>query len=298
MHGRRLAFTTLMLATFSGLVAACSAAPGYVRPGASDLTEGDSGQGSAATATSDSDAGDPPATADEGGTASEFADAGPGPSVENDAQATQGPGDVPISHPPCTQACDDAGGTCTDGVCVIDCSSESCARTACPAGMPCKVLCTSDSACAKGVDCGEASSCSVVCSGANSCVGGIACAGDKCEVECSGLTACPNVIRCDAGACDVQCTGISSCGQIRCGEANRDCSVTCTALQACPTGISSEGTGTTNVHCVGPTACSGPTACVGSSCSVQCEKEDDCGAGVCCKAVDCRISGARESCPP
>lgn len=142
----------------------------------------------------------------------------------DDAPTSDGPPpvDAAIDAPPGPQcvrlACELVGGTCANGVCVIDNDTQT--AVVCPGGMPCRVICDTTDACkAGGVDCGMATSCEVRCIGTATCQsGGVDCgSAATCEVRCEGNAACqtgPSAdksVECRASTCDVTCTGPSAC---------------------------------------------------------------------------------------
>lgn len=114
----------------------------------------------------------------------------------------------------CVQGC--PRGTCIDGVCVIDCTATgSCPNdVACPANLPCRVLC-GDGACGNKISCNLASSCEILCTGTNACSDEIHCMDVPCDVTCSGTGSCKKRIRCASSCgCDVTCTGSGSCAEV------------------------------------------------------------------------------------
>ncbi len=132
----------------------------------------------------------------------------------------------------CKKACEiGAGGTCTDGKCVISGNGKGKGVT-CPPGMPCKVIGTYDTT---SIDCGSATTCEVLCgnSGGSQCKGPIKCGPGSCTVLCGnggGGSNCAGQITCGTGPCKVQCGGNgggSNCdGGIDCGSSCA-CEVTC-----------------------------------------------------------------------
>jgi hypothetical protein len=131
-------------------------------------------------------------------------------------------------------ACGAAGGTCTEGVCVIVATNDT--FTQCPAGMPCRVDCLGKDACKPGVSCGDATTCEVRCEGESACRdrGG----------DCGNAT-----------ACDVRCIGTNACEHhtadtsysVDCGASA--CTVTCSSSGACHDGIGSTASGMCTGHC-------------------------------------------------
>lgn len=114
--------------------------------------------------------------------------------------------DSPINPPSCQSVCPMNGGTCVNGVCVIDCGfgPNGCpTKVVCPKGVPCKVLCGGTSSCGQGVDCTQASSCEISCGGISSCGGKVSCAGTTCSVNCSGISSCFGGVCCTAKTCNV-----------------------------------------------------------------------------------------------
>jgi hypothetical protein len=110
----------------------------------------------------------------------------------------------------CQQGC--TKGTCQAGVCVIDCSATgSCSDVACPANLPCRVIC-GDNSCTKKINCTMASSCDVRCTGQNACADEIQCPMGECDVACTGAGSCKRRTKCgNSCACDVTCSGPMSC---------------------------------------------------------------------------------------
>jgi hypothetical protein len=114
----------------------------------------------------------------------------------------------------CQQGC--TKGTCQAGVCVIDCSEEgSCQMdVACPANLPCRVIC-GDNSCTKKVNCTMATSCDVRCSGQNACGDEVQCSPGECDVACTGAGSCKRRTKCGGScACDVTCSGPMSCMEV------------------------------------------------------------------------------------
>ncbi len=129
------------------------------------------------------------------------------------SDATAGDPDAGESTVDCATACDGIG-TCEGEVCAITCGGDDCdTRVDCPAGVPCRVRCTAEGACAGGVRCGRATSCTVECSAKDTCGGAIECGIDlPCTVTCSAQNACAAGVSCSSAcSCSVECTGPSSC---------------------------------------------------------------------------------------
>lgn len=139
---------------------------------------------------------------------------------QSHADAARAVADAPVS-PPCEQGC--PGGTCEDGVCVIDCSSpHACADdVTCPPNLPCRVYC-GDHACSKKVSCGMATTCEVLCLGDSACAAEIQCNESRCKVDCAGASSCKRRTKCGhACACDVTCGGLGACAEpAECPEAS------------------------------------------------------------------------------
>jgi hypothetical protein len=125
----------------------------------------------------------------------------------------------------CTVApCSAAGGSCVDGVCEITANDESIAQ--CPAGMPCRLVCSGYRFCRDGARCGAATWCDVACVGYRACQFGVECAGTECFVMCNGEEACESGITViGGGTCASHCCGIEACSG---GTA------TCTTDGVCP----------------------------------------------------------------
>jgi len=118
-----------------------------------------------------------------------------------------------VSRLPAENLCDleqCTGGTCEDGVCVIECGAE-CEGVVCPEGVACEINCRGGG-CTTLVDCSAASSCTIECLGSNTCAGDIMCGLGACEIECSGNESCAGALDCGAScACDVTCNGSANC---------------------------------------------------------------------------------------
>lgn len=190
------------------------------------------------------------------------------------AGATAGTGGSGGSGPPpCVEAaCSAANGSCSAGVCVIDCTEPSCVPH-CPAGMPCRVDCGKN-ACKDGaVDCGKASSCDISC-GEAACQGGVDCSGSSCSVSCSGTNSCSlSAIVCRAKSCDIDCAALQSCKVVQCKNTPQTCSVECGGVQSCGTLFETNAQKTEivctesgscaamiGICCNGGATCSGPFA--------------------------------------
>lgn len=121
---------------------------------------------------------------------------------------------MPDAFDICTQGC--SMGTCIGGVCTIDCSADGACPNdvACPANLPCHVIC-GDDACGHKVNCTMAASCRVDCNGADSCHDEIQCPNNReCDVSCSGASSCKRRTKCGMScACDVTCSGVGSCAE-------------------------------------------------------------------------------------
>lgn len=113
---------------------------------------------------------------------------------------------------PCVSTtCNAAGGSCVDGTCEIANNGE--VAIACPAGMPCRVLCLAGSRpCRDGVSCAGATSCEVHCIGFRACQYGVDCADSTCAVTCNGDEACETGIMVGpGGTCTSHCCGVDAC---------------------------------------------------------------------------------------
>lgn len=133
------------------------------------------------------------------------------PVVVDGAVNNNGSPDASNANALCQQGC--SKGTCIDGVCVIDCSADgSCPNdVACPANLPCRVIC-GDSSCAKKINCTMATSCDIRCQGQNACGDEIQCSAGECDVACTGAGSCKRRTKCAGScACDVTCSGPMSC---------------------------------------------------------------------------------------
>lgn len=184
-------------------------------------------------------AGDTDGTPDDG---DDGTDAGDG------SDAIDGSSDgVPCATSP---ACEAAGGACVDGACLIEHTGFFLKSVRCPAGEPCRVICTGSGVCQGGVDCGGATTCDVTCKGTGACQGGVDCgSAATCVVSCSG----------DMGACQLgQIT--SGNGSVDC--ANSSCDVTCSGFVSCQDGISVGPTGMCTSHCCAGACMGGVDSCV------------------------------------
>jgi hypothetical protein len=154
-------------------------------------------------------------------------------SVNTDSSA-----DADAANALCQQGC--SKGTCMAGVCVIDCSADGACPNdvACPANLPCRVLC-GDNACGHKIQCGTSSSCEVQCTGQMSCLDEIICPAGDCDVVCSGASSCKRRTKCaNSCSCDVSCTGSLSCNEAsECPESacrvGNGCSSTPTGCNTC-----------------------------------------------------------------
>lgn len=147
-------------------------------------------------------------------------------------------------------------GTCSGGVCTIQCSQFNGGNcpdpSPCPAGIPCRLVCTgdgcnsavtcgpaseceidcrADAVCGTSVRCGDATICEVTC-GNDACRNGVECSpsNESCVVTCTGETGCGGDITCLAGRCDISCFGTGTC------HAAVDCSTACACDVECPSG--------------------------------------------------------------
>lgn len=124
-----------------------------------------------------------------------------------DATRTAPPGDAGV----CVDSlCTAAGGSCVAGACELVAIDER--FTACPAGMPCRLICEGYRFCRDGASCAETSWCEVACIGYRACQYGVDCAGAQCDVTCNGDEACEDGIRVDpGGTCTSSCCGLDAC---------------------------------------------------------------------------------------
>jgi hypothetical protein len=109
-------------------------------------------------------------------------------------------------------ACAMAGGACAGDTCEISNNgSESAIR--CPAGMPCRISCTTGTRpCRDGVSCLGATTCEVLCIGFRACQDGVDCADSTCTVTCDGTEACEEgILVGPAGTCTSHCCGDEAC---------------------------------------------------------------------------------------
>lgn len=126
-----------------------------------------------------------------------------------DARVTSSPDALSL----CEQGC--PNGTCVDDVCVIDCSTPgSCPNDiACPANLPCRVIC-GEGSCGHKILCNQSTTCEVRCNGDNSCQDEIQCNASRCDVDCIGTNSCKRRTKCAMScACDVSCIGAGSCAE-------------------------------------------------------------------------------------
>ncbi|MBA3452729.1 MAG: hypothetical protein H0T42_06550 [Deltaproteobacteria bacterium] len=133
-----------------------------------------------------------------------------------DAPKKDAPIDSPmfVCPPQCT-SCVEGSKTCT-----VDCGVTSCTGNqpiVCPSGWNCAILCSTNNACANGVNCDSAKSCAITCSGQGSCRN-IQCGDGDCEVKCQGQNSCRGVDCSDSCACDVTCAFNSSCEFLTCSS--------------------------------------------------------------------------------
>lgn len=119
--------------------------------------------------------------------------------------------DAPL--PVCDQRCTNAGGTCTNGVCVFDVTTST--ALVCPSGLTCQFDCNTTNACKNGIDCATAAGCVVNCNTSNTCqTGVISCGSGGCTMYCRGSNTCDNsMYQCGTliGSCDLECCGSSTC---------------------------------------------------------------------------------------
>jgi hypothetical protein len=144
--------------------------------------------------------------------------------------------------------CDDVGGTCMAGVCIIEPLLGSLQMVTCPDNMPCEVRCDGFGSCQNGVNCAGSTECTVSCTGPGACQNGVDCGGaTACEVTCTGAM----------GAC--QLAGLSS-HAVNCRDS--DCEVTCSGLASCQAGISVGAGGSCISHCCAGACQAGHGDCV------------------------------------
>jgi hypothetical protein len=226
--------------------------------GASSGSGGDlNGGGKSGSAGASSGGGGGLATAGMGGAAMGGSTGGAGAPGMAGAAGVSGSGGS-LNPPTCdASACQSASGKCVGAVCVISCTTADC-KPVCPAGMPCRVECSSNT-CNQGVDCTAADSCQINCPD-NSCTKGVSCSGSSCTVSCSGQTACSiTPVVCSAKSCNITCSGGQSCHQVQCSAQVDTCSIDCGGVQACGTLLSS-GADHTEVSCAGTDTCAGAKA--------------------------------------
>lgn len=102
-------------------------------------------------------------------------------------------------------ACAGIGGTCSNGQCVVDVTTNS--PLTCPPGLDCTFECSAASSCSSGIDCAQASHCTIDCMATESCEGGmISCSAGGCDTYCSGSPSCEHLdYMCTPTKCIVQC---------------------------------------------------------------------------------------------
>lgn len=161
-----------------------------------------------------------------------------------DARLVDASPDAPLSSVCGDRAadCTAAGGTCSNGACVIDRSST--AKVTCPTGMPCQVICNQNDDCKLGVDCAGATTCAVDCSANNACQDfGVDCgSASTCNVLCDGNSACQHG---PDGGSSVECRMASSC-TVKCAPGN---------TSTCQDGIDGEMAATCTATCCQGTGC-------------------------------------------
>lgn len=165
-----------------------------------------------------------------------------GPTDDSDAPADE-PGLCSVGG-----ECEDNGGECMAGVCVLEPRLGSLEPAVCPDNMPCEVRCDGFAACQRGVDCAGATDCSVLCTGSGACQYGVDCGeAETCHVTCTG----------GMGAC--QLSGVTT-HSVNCRDSN--CEVTCSGLAACQAGITVGSGGSCVSHCCAGACMSGHGDCV------------------------------------
>lgn len=125
------------------------------------------------------------------------------------------PIDAPMDF--CPPQCTSCG---PDKTCNIDCGMTNCngnSAIVCPAGYNCSITCSTNNACANGIDCSAATSCAITCGGQGSCRG-IECGTGDCDVKCTGQNSCRGVDCGDSCACDVSCALNSACEFLTCSS--------------------------------------------------------------------------------
>lgn len=133
--------------------------------------------------------------------------------------ATDAAVDAAIDAPPdaaracSTTACLGIGGTCQQGVCVVEVLLAG--PLTCPAGLSCRFDCNSGVACKGGIDCSQADHCTIDCAQMNSCQGSTFSCQGGCTLYCRQANTCTNIVlTCGAGGdgCTRECCPGSSCG--------------------------------------------------------------------------------------
>ena len=150
--------------------------------------------------------------------------------------------------------CIGCAGTCTNGVCKVDCAKTSCSAGAelCAPTLPCEIRCAATGACADArctttqsclIDCGDkkgsctnvsctAQTCDVRCKGNESCVAGAAGgividAKTKGTLLCDGDKACDKA-SCAAPTCELSCAPFNGARAACPPPGSRPCSGGCT----------------------------------------------------------------------
>jgi hypothetical protein len=191
---------------------------------------------------------------------------------------------------PCSDACDEASGSCTPALCDADPGST----------------CASDADCDDGRACNGAETCSP---DGSACLPGtaVACAPSMWCEEPDGLCHCPGGLSPDPCDDGVLCNGIERCaaglcvpGGDPCG--GRGCDETidtclCSTLADCSDGQycnGVEGCNTVTFRCISLTiACPGTQTCMeGRDRCGYCATDADCSDGLACNGVEACVGGA------
>jgi hypothetical protein len=163
---------------------------------------------------------------------------------------TDGAIDAPASITCAQSTCTAAGGACIGGVCEIDQNGPG--GVACPAGVPCRVICFGASDCQAGlIQCGNATTCDVRCEGSSACQDqGVDCGtAAVCTVRCFGANACQH--------------GTNGRQSVECHTSM--CTVTCDGSNACQDGIDVDPGGTCTSHCCDNACEGGFDTCINDS---------------------------------
>lgn len=166
----------------------------------------------------------------------------PGGSIDAPKTADAPRKDAPMTIDAPMNACPPQCTSCGDGkTCTIDCGMTNCTGNqpiVCPSGYNCAILCSTNNACANGINCDSAESCTITCSGSGSCRN-IQCGPGDCDVKCQGQNSCRGIDCTDSCACDVSCAFNAACDFLTCSSQQCDplgkgCSSLLPGCDTCP----------------------------------------------------------------